>query len=71
MKVNFGERIFSGVNYSGVIVVVCDSDGLAISSLLQLISQAYTLDEIETMLSYYGSLLDDVHRCCTSMLLFF
>ena len=44
-------------------MVVRNSDGSAITSLSQLISQAYTLDEIETMLSYCGSLLDDVHRC--------
>ena len=61
MKVNFDGRIFSRVNYSGVIVVVRNSDGSAITSLSQLISQAYTLDEVETMLSYCGSLLDDVH----------
>ena len=63
MKVNFDGRIFSGVNYSGVIVVVRDSDGSVITSLSQLILQAYTSNEIETMLSYYGSLLDDVHPC--------
>ena len=63
VKVNFDGRIFSGVNYSGVIVVVHDSDGSVITSLSQLISQAYTPDEIETMQSYCGSLLDDVHRC--------
>ena len=63
MEVNFDGRIFSGVNYSGVIVVVHDSDGSVITSFSQLISQAYTSNEIETMLSYYGSLLDDVHRC--------
>ena len=54
------EEFFSGVNYSRVIVVVCDSDGSVITSLSQLISQAYTSDEIEAMLSYCGSLLE--HR---------
>ena len=44
-------------------MVVRDSDGSVITFLSQLILQAYTPNEIETMLSYYGSLLDDVHRC--------
>ena len=45
-------------------MVVRDSDGSVITSLSQLILQAYTPNEIETTLSYYGSLLDDdVHRC--------
>nr|POF08665.1 hypothetical protein CFP56_04785 [Quercus suber] len=47
VKVNFDGRIFSGVNYWGVVVVVRDSDGSVITSLSQLISQAYTSDEIE------------------------
>ena len=44
-------------------MVVRDNDGSVITSLSQLILQAYTPNEIETMLSYNGSLLDDVHRC--------
>ena len=44
-------------------MVVRDSDGSVITSLSQLILQAYTPNEIETTLSYYGSLLDDVRRC--------
>ena len=44
-------------------MVVRDSDGSVITFLSQLILQAYTPNEIETMLSYYGSLLDDVHQC--------
>lgn len=48
-KINYDGAVFAGQNRSGIGIVILDSQGLVIASLVQQVSQAYKLVEIEVM----------------------